>query len=103
MGLPDSAVHGTVRRPNGHGPPRGRKLSAARVACARALVNKPELMFADEPAGNLGSNASAGLLEFLRRSVTEPGQFIVMVTHDPGWWPRPGQPAGRHSWTSWQL
>ncbi len=54
-----------------------------RVACARALVNKPELIFADEPTGNLDSNASAGLLDFLRRSVTELGQSIVMVTHDP--------------------
>jgi putative ABC transport system ATP-binding protein len=54
-----------------------------RVACARALINKPELIFADEPTGNLDSNASAGLLEFLQRSVTELGQSIVMVTHDP--------------------
>jgi putative ABC transport system ATP-binding protein len=54
-----------------------------RVACARALINKPELIFADEPTGNLDSNASAGLLAFLRRSVTELGQSIVMVTHDP--------------------
>jgi putative ABC transport system ATP-binding protein len=54
-----------------------------RVACARALINKPDLVFADEPTGNLDSNASAGLLTFLRRSVTELGQSIVMVTHDP--------------------
>jgi putative ABC transport system ATP-binding protein len=54
-----------------------------RVACARALINKPDLIFADEPTGNLDSNASADLLEFLRRSVTELGQSIVMVTHDP--------------------
>ena len=54
-----------------------------RVACARALINKPDLVFADEPTGNLDSNASAGLLAFLRRSVTELGQSIVMVTHDP--------------------
>ena len=54
-----------------------------RVACARALINKPDLIFADEPTGNLDSNASAGLLAFLRRSVTELGQSIVMVTHDP--------------------
>ena len=54
-----------------------------RVACARALVNKPDLVFADEPTGNLDSNASAGLLEFLRRSVRELGQSVVMVTHDP--------------------
>jgi putative ABC transport system ATP-binding protein len=54
-----------------------------RVACARALVNQPDLVFADEPTGNLDSNASAELLGFLRWSVTELGQSIVMVTHDP--------------------
>ncbi len=54
-----------------------------RVACARALVNKPDLIFADEPTGNLDSNAAAGLLAFLRRSVRELGQSVVMVTHDP--------------------
>jgi putative ABC transport system ATP-binding protein len=54
-----------------------------RVACARALINKPDLIFADEPTGNLDSNASADLLGFLRRSVSELGQSIVMVTHDP--------------------
>jgi putative ABC transport system ATP-binding protein len=54
-----------------------------RVACARALINKPDLVFADEPTGNLDSNASAALLSFLRWSVTELGQSIVMVTHDP--------------------
>jgi putative ABC transport system ATP-binding protein len=54
-----------------------------RVACARALINKPDLIFADEPTGNLDSNASADLLAFLRRSVTDFGQSIVMVTHDP--------------------
>jgi len=54
-----------------------------RVACARALVGRPDLIFADEPTGNLDSNASAELLRFLRRSVSELGQSIVMVTHDP--------------------
>jgi len=54
-----------------------------RVACARALINKPDLIFADEPTGNLDSNSSAEVLSFLRRSVTEFGQSIVMVTHDP--------------------
>jgi putative ABC transport system ATP-binding protein len=53
-----------------------------RVACARALIGRPELIFADEPTGNLDSNASAEVLEFLRRSVTDDGQSIVMVTHD---------------------
>jgi putative ABC transport system ATP-binding protein len=54
-----------------------------RVACARALVTKPDLIFADEPTGNLDSNASASLLAFLRQSVRELGQSVVMVTHDP--------------------
>ena len=54
-----------------------------RAACARALINRPDLIFADEPTGNLDSNASADMLGFLRRSVEEFGQSIVMVTHDP--------------------
>jgi putative ABC transport system ATP-binding protein len=54
-----------------------------RVACARALVTKPDLVFADEPTGNLDSNAAADLLAFLQRSVRELGQSVVMVTHDP--------------------
>ncbi|MBV9001746.1 MAG: ABC transporter ATP-binding protein [Solirubrobacterales bacterium] len=54
-----------------------------RVACARALIGRPELIFADEPTGNLDSNASAEVLEFLRLAVSEHGQSIVMVTHDP--------------------
>ena len=53
-----------------------------RVACARAFIGRPDLIFADEPTGNLDSNASAEMLEFLRRSVSEFGQSIVMVTHD---------------------
>jgi putative ABC transport system ATP-binding protein len=54
-----------------------------RVACARALITRPDLIFADEPTGNLDSNSSAELLGFLRGSVTDFGQSIVMVTHDP--------------------
>jgi putative ABC transport system ATP-binding protein len=54
-----------------------------RVACARALINRPELVFADEPTGNLDSNASTAMLGFLRRSASDLGQSIVMVTHDP--------------------
>jgi putative ABC transport system ATP-binding protein len=53
-----------------------------RVACARALISRPDLIFADEPTGNLDSNSSTEMLEFLRRSVTEMNQSIVMVTHD---------------------
>jgi putative ABC transport system ATP-binding protein len=54
-----------------------------RIACARALVGRPDLIFADEPTGNLDSNSSAELLAFLRAAVSEHGQSIVMVTHDP--------------------
>jgi putative ABC transport system ATP-binding protein len=54
-----------------------------RVACARALIGRPDLIFADEPTGNLDSKASGEMLAFLRRSVSEFGQTIVMVTHDP--------------------
>lgn len=53
-----------------------------RVACARALVSRPEVVFADEPTGNLDSRSGADILGFLRRSVTEFGQTVVMVTHD---------------------
>jgi len=53
-----------------------------RVAAARALVSKPEIVFADEPSGNLDSRSSAELLGFMRRAVDEFGQTIVMVTHD---------------------
>jgi putative ABC transport system ATP-binding protein len=54
-----------------------------RVAVARALVARPEVVFADEPTGNLDSRAGAEVLAFLRRSVDDMGQTIVMVTHDP--------------------
>lgn len=54
-----------------------------RVACARALMSKPDIVFADEPTGNLDSKSGAEVLAFLRRSVDEFGQTIVMVTHDP--------------------
>jgi putative ABC transport system ATP-binding protein len=54
-----------------------------RVAVARALVTRPQIIFADEPTGNLDSRSSAELLGFLRRAVQSFGQTIVMVTHDP--------------------
>ncbi|HEY5652157.1 MAG TPA: ABC transporter ATP-binding protein, partial [Acidimicrobiia bacterium] len=54
-----------------------------RVAAARALVSRPEIIFADEPSGNLDSKSGSELLGFLRRAVDEYGQTIVMVTHDP--------------------
>ena len=54
-----------------------------RVAAARALASRPEIIFADEPSGNLDSTSSAELLGFLRQAVREFDQTIVMVTHDP--------------------
>lgn len=54
-----------------------------RVACARALITKPSVVFADEPTGNLDSVASSEVLGFLRKSVDELNQSIVVVTHDP--------------------
>jgi putative ABC transport system ATP-binding protein len=54
-----------------------------RVACARALISRPDVIFADEPTGNLDSRSGAEVLTFLRHSVRELGQTIVMVTHDP--------------------
>ncbi len=54
-----------------------------RVAAARALIGRPAIVFADEPTGNLDSRSSAEVLGFLRRSVDEFGQSIVMVTHEP--------------------
>ncbi|HWH00165.1 MAG TPA: ABC transporter ATP-binding protein, partial [Pilimelia sp.] len=54
-----------------------------RVACARALVSRPEVIFADEPTGNLDSRSGTEILTFLRRSVHDHHQTIVMVTHDP--------------------
>jgi putative ABC transport system ATP-binding protein len=54
-----------------------------RVACARALVSRPEVVFADEPTGNLDSRSGTEVLRFLRNSVRELGQTIILVTHDP--------------------
>jgi putative ABC transport system ATP-binding protein len=54
-----------------------------RVAVARALITKPDVVFADEPTGNLDSRSGAEVLSFLRNSVRELGQTVVMVTHDP--------------------
>ena len=54
-----------------------------RVACARAMVSRPDVIFADEPTGNLDSRSGAEVLNFLRNSVHDFGQTIVMVTHDP--------------------
>jgi putative ABC transport system ATP-binding protein len=54
-----------------------------RVAVARALISRPEVVFADEPTGNLDSRSGAEVLSFLRTSVQDLGQTVVMVTHDP--------------------
>lgn len=54
-----------------------------RVAVARALASQPQIIFADEPTGNLDSITGAEILDFMRRAVKEFGQTIVMVTHDP--------------------
>jgi putative ABC transport system ATP-binding protein len=56
---------------------------AQRVAMARALITQPDVVFADEPTGNLDRRTGRELLDLLRRSVTELGQTVVMVTHDP--------------------
>lgn len=53
-----------------------------RVACARALVSRPEIIFGDEPTGNLDSNSSAEVLDILRTAVDQDGQTVVIVTHD---------------------
>ncbi|MDO4928974.1 MAG: ABC transporter ATP-binding protein [Corynebacterium sp.] len=54
-----------------------------RVACARALVSRPEIIFGDEPTGNLDSNSSREVLQILRSAVNEFQQTVVIVTHDP--------------------
>ena len=54
-----------------------------RVACARALAGRPEIIFGDEPTGNLDSRSSGEVMGILRNSVSELGQTVVIVTHDP--------------------
>ena len=54
-----------------------------RVAVARALASRPQIIFADEPTGNLDSRTGSELLDFMRRAVDDLGQTIIMVTHDP--------------------
>jgi putative ABC transport system ATP-binding protein len=67
----------------GHRPAQLSGGQQQRVACARALVSRPEVIFADEPTGNLDSRSGAEVLGFLKQSVRSFGQTIVMVTHDP--------------------
>ena len=86
---PDEAVLGDVVRITGLGDRlshRPNELSGGqqqRVAVARALISRPEIIFADEPTGNLDSKSSGDLLDFLRHAVADLGQTIAMVTHDP--------------------
>ena len=72
-----------LARPARHRPSELSGGQQQRVAVARALVGRPDIVFADEPTGNLDSRSGAELLEFLRRAVADMGQTIVMVTHDP--------------------
>jgi len=74
MGLPGRMSHRPAELSGGE---------QQRVAVARALVSRPQIVFADEPTGNLDRRASAQLLGFLRLAVSDLGQTIVMVTHDP--------------------
>ena len=67
----------------GHRPSQLSGGQQQRVAAARALMSRPEIVFADEPTGNLDSRSSAELLGFLRLAVDEFEQTVVMVTHDP--------------------
>ncbi len=85
---PDQAWFDTVvdavglRDRLGHRPSELSGGQQQRVACARALASQPSIVFADEPTGNLDSTSGAEVLSFLRRSVDEFGQTVVMVTHD---------------------
>lgn len=67
----------------GHRPAQLSGGQQQRVACARALASRPELIFADEPTGNLDSRAGLEVLRHLRDAVDSLGQTVVMVTHDP--------------------
>ena len=71
-----------LRERLGHRPAQLSGGQQQRVACARAMVPRPEVIFADEPTGNLDSRSGAEVLGFLRTSVRDFGQTIVMVTHD---------------------
>jgi putative ABC transport system ATP-binding protein len=72
-----------LRERLGHRPAQLSGGQQQRVACARALAGRPDIVFADEPTGNLDSRSGASVLSFLRTSVREMGQTVVMVTHDP--------------------
>jgi putative ABC transport system ATP-binding protein len=74
MGLRDRLRHGPAELSGGQ---------QQRVAVARALATRPDIIFADEPTGNLDSQAGTEVLGFLRRAVDDMAQTVVMVTHDP--------------------
>jgi putative ABC transport system ATP-binding protein len=88
-GKPDKQWFDTVINAVGLGDRLGHRPSQLsggqqqRVACARALITRPDVVFADEPTGNLDSRSGAEVLAFLRSSVREYGQTTVIVTHDP--------------------
>ena len=72
-----------IRDRLGHRPSELSGGQQQRVACARALASQPDIVFGDEPTGNLDSRSSAEVLGILRNSVDRLGQTVVVVTHDP--------------------
>jgi putative ABC transport system ATP-binding protein len=74
VGLTDRATHRPSELSGGQ---------QQRVAIARALISRPAVVFADEPTGNLDSKSGTGVLDLLRRSVSELDQTVIVVTHDP--------------------
>jgi putative ABC transport system ATP-binding protein len=83
-GLADALIEALGLRDRlGHRPGQLSGGQQQRVACARALITRPDIVFADEPTGALDSGTSAEVLGFLRRSVDDLRQTVVIVTHEP--------------------